>query len=229
MDEKLKNIYKHMIDFGLSALTHANYHANYHGMYANPHWNELSVIQAAHAAEIFIKARIAQEHPLLIFEKMPTPDSNLGRNLELQDLFENGRTYQYQDLPDRLWATTGIQLPNITLYKTFGKLRNTVQHFMFPEGRDLGTETLNFVFNVIDPFICECWGLHAIDCNEDDVAYGYFIPSLLEKGILFTVSKDAANDIDTGETSYMEIEWPENNPTYKIEMLRRIKAAKNLP
>lgn len=60
-----------MLDLGLGALAHANRHAAYAPM-ENHRWPELSIIQAAHAAELLIKARIAQEHPLLIFEKLPS-------------------------------------------------------------------------------------------------------------------------------------------------------------
>ncbi len=61
----------------------------------------LCVVHAAHAAEILLKARIAQEHPLLIFSKLPkslpTKDA-----LTLIDLLENGRTLSYDELPDQL-------------------------------------------------------------------------------------------------------------------------------
>lgn len=66
----LKGIWEHIRDLGLGALAHAHRHAAYAAM-ENPRWPELSVLQAAHAAELLIKARIAQEHPLLIFEQLP--------------------------------------------------------------------------------------------------------------------------------------------------------------
>ncbi len=67
MNDILKNVANNMLELGLGALTHANRHAAYQDP-VNDKWGELSVLQAAHAAEILIKARIAQEHPLLIME-----------------------------------------------------------------------------------------------------------------------------------------------------------------
>lgn len=69
MNPALKDVWKHMLDLGLGALAHANRHAAYYDM-ENARWPDLSVIQAAHAAELIIKARIAEEHPLLIFEQL---------------------------------------------------------------------------------------------------------------------------------------------------------------
>ena len=65
-----ESISKHMLSLGLGALAHANYHAHLYSV-ENDKWSELSVLQAGHAAEILIKARISQEHPLLIFEQLP--------------------------------------------------------------------------------------------------------------------------------------------------------------
>lgn len=70
MNNELRNVAENMRELGLGALTHANRHAAYQDI-VNDKWAELSVLQAAHAAEILIKAKIAEEHPLLIFEKFP--------------------------------------------------------------------------------------------------------------------------------------------------------------
>src|SRR5690242_8785771 len=70
VNPELKGIWEHIRDLGLGALAHANRHAAYAAM-ENPRWPDLSVLQAAHSAELLIKARIAQEHPLLIFEQLP--------------------------------------------------------------------------------------------------------------------------------------------------------------
>lgn len=124
LDKQLRTVHKHMRGLGLGALAHANWHANYHS-FENDWWSELSVLQAAHAAEILIKARIAQRHPLLIFEHLPKPPA-IKTKLSLEHLLQQGRTYQYSELPDRLWAATGIMVPNLSLYKSFGRLRNSI-------------------------------------------------------------------------------------------------------
>lgn len=58
MHTDFKNIHNHMLKFGLGALTHANWHANFVSCH-NDKWGELAVLQAAHEAEILLKARIA--------------------------------------------------------------------------------------------------------------------------------------------------------------------------
>ena len=147
----LSEVWTHMRELGLGALAHANRHAAYSG--DNARWPELSVLQAAHAAELLIKARIAEEHPLLIFEELPGATKAAGPMLDVQDLFKYGRTLQWTNLPGRLWAATGLEIPNRECFDNFGRLRNGLQHFGPAGDVDAGSETLRFVFKVIDPFI----------------------------------------------------------------------------
>jgi hypothetical protein len=186
----------------------------------NPDWHELAVLQAAHAAELLIKARIAQEHPLLIFEHLPRSTQAVGVQLDLEDLFSRGRTFQWADLPERLWAATGLVLPNKERFDRFGKLRNGIQHFGPPPGRDATDETLRFVFEVIDPFINSCWGLFAIDYDEDHEPYVYFVHALVSRRIMFLVSPDAAATFDG-----WEVDWSEATQGYKQEMETRVRSA----
>lgn len=188
MNRELEGIWEHMRDLGLAALAHANRHAAYCDP-ENSRWSELSILQAAHAAEIIIKARIAQEHPLLIFEEFPKLPKDEGIPLTIQCLFEKGKTVQWSDLPTRLWATTGIKIPNQRSFEDFGKLRNGIQHFSpIPCNIDASNTTLKFVFEVIDPFINDCWGLFAIDYDEDYDSYEYFPNTLIRMEIPFLVS-----------------------------------------
>lgn len=212
-----------MLALGVGSLAHANCHAAYsdmgHGRWPVPErWSDLSVLQAGHAAEIFIKARIAQEHPLLIFDQFPRSTKSLGSELDVVDLFKSGRTVQWSDLPERLWATTGIKLPNLERYDSFGKLRNGLQHFGPTQGLDTGGETLKFVFEVIDPFINQCWGLFAVDFDENTEEYNYFTGTLVSREILFLVSPDAASEYENWEA-----DWSEVSDDYRIEMQRRVK------
>ncbi len=168
-----------MRSLGLAALAHANWHANYLSTESD-YWPEMSVIQAAHAAEILIKARIAQEHPLLIFEQLPKPKKD--ELLSVEDLIQTGRTYQYADLPHRLWATTGFVLTNLEKYQSFGRLRNAIQHFA-PPNKDHASEAIDFIYEVIDPFINEAWGLFAVDYNEDYEHPKYLVEGLIRRGV----------------------------------------------
>jgi len=206
-----------MLRLGLGALAHANWHAAYYS-HENDQWNELSVLQAAHAAEILIKARIAEEHPLLIFEQLPKAREE-GQKISFLRLLGDGRTILYRDLPDRLWATTGIHLADLENFKEFGFLRNMVQHFAAPTEIDLSQRTLEFIFGVIDPFINQCWDEFAIDFNEDHEPYEYFAPVLLAREIEFLVSPECAYDF-----RHMRIEWPKNG-VYRNTMERRFADA----
>lgn len=165
MHPDLKNVAEHMKDLGLGALTHAMRLSLYSDP-GNPFWGELSVLHGAHAAEILIKARIAAEHPLLIFDEIPRSTQTGGELLAFQDLVQKGRTIEFQDLPERLWATTGQRLSEPGVFKEFGRLRNAIQHFASPAGNP-SARTLEFVFKVLDPFLIENWGLFAIDFNEE--------------------------------------------------------------
>lgn len=217
MHVELKSVWQHMQQLGLGALAHANWHANYHS-YENEHWPELSVLQAAHAAEILIKARIAQEHPLLIFDQVPRSSQSQSDQLDLQSLFERGRTIQFSDLPERLWAATSQRIPRLDLYTAFGQLRNCVQHFAVPKV-DCSSRATEFIYGVIDPFINQHWGLFAIDYNEDTEPHEYLVQGLVERGVQFLVSPGSAECV-----KLEELVWA--NDAYEKEMTRRFLAAR---
>jgi len=220
MNADLQGVWEHIRDLGLGALAHANRHAAYAAM-ENARWPDLSVLQAAHAAELLIKARIAQEHPLLIFDQLPRSTQVGGPHLDLSDLFRVGRTVQWSDLPERLWASTGLTLLNRERYDAFGKLRNGLQHFAPAHGIDPGEETLRFVFDVVDPFINQCWGLFAIDYDEDDEPYVYFVHALVSREIPFLVSHGAAAAYE-----HWDVDWDTASGAYSAEMQRRVRAAR---
>ncbi|AHG76903.1 hypothetical protein [Mannheimia varigena] len=215
MNDELKNVSSHMLELGLAALQHANWHSNYFSM-ENHMWHELSVLQAAHAMEILIKARIAQEHPLLIFEQLPKQSKD-SESLDFKSLFMRSKTIQYSELPDRLWAVTGITIINRDLYDSFGKLRNFIQHFSAPIDRNCSEETILYIYKVIDPFINECWGLSAINYNEDTEPYLYLLENLISREIEFSVPKEALkyelNSIDFSNCSdsYKQIMYSKFN------------------
>jgi hypothetical protein len=211
-----------MMRLGRGALSHANWHANYTSV-DNDLWPQLSVLQAAHAAEILIKARIAEEHPLLIFETWPRPSAD-GADLSLETLLESGRTIAFSELPARLWATTGIRLSGGERYRSFLRLRNAIQHFTYPTTVDVAAEALRFIYEVIDPFINDCWGLYAIDHNEDHEPYVYLVGGLLNREIPFLVSPDSVPAF-----AYCETDWPTKNASYCDLMRSRLAAAQEPP
>ena len=197
MHKDLLKIHEHMQLFGRSSLAHAltllitPTNDSDYGYYQS----ELAVLMAAHAAEILLKSRIAEEHPLLIFSKIPT--SNKRDLLDIEALFETGRTIQYFDVPERLWAATGYKLKNQNLYFNFGNLRNNVQHFIRSKSKlYLKRATLEFVFNVVDPFLQDFWSGYAITCFEHPEysdEYRNLIRTLFFWEIDFTYPKDYEN------------------------------------
>src|SRR5438270_490949 len=100
MNPDLRHVSGNMKDLGLGALTHA-LRLSLYSTQENPSWGDLSVLNAAHAAEILIKARLVAEHPLLIFTQIPKSTQVGGAMLDFEDLFARGQTVDFQDLPER--------------------------------------------------------------------------------------------------------------------------------
>lgn len=191
MNPELKGVAEHMRELGLGSMQHALRLSLYDGG-DNRWWGELSVLHAAHAAEILIKARIAQEHPLLIFQQVPKPAPGRVDPLSFEELLESGMTLQYSELPQRLWAATGSRIAREDLYGKFGRLRNSIQHFASPKA-DPRERTLEFIFGVVDPFIGEQWDLYAIDYNEEfGDHYEHILGTLIERDLRPRLSPDAA-------------------------------------
>ena len=141
-------------------------------------WHYLSVLQAAQAAELFIKARIAEEDP----EKIYVPKSD-------------SRTIGYKELPTTLFKTITYKISNQELYCSFGKLRNDIQHLLIPGGYNLKQETTRFIFEVIDPVINDFWGLNVLNYIDKDVddLDKFIFTDLLKANIKFRVTDSYKN------------------------------------
>lgn len=163
MHPDTRNIAGHMREFGLALLGHALKGATFSEC-ANAYAHAISVVTAANAAEILIKARIAEEHPLLIFTKLPHPDP--AQLLDIDALMEKGRTLMYEDLPSILWAATGYRINLLEQYKKFGRLRNTITHLAVPD-EDLSAEVYHFIFQVLEPIVWDFWKEDIIGYYED--------------------------------------------------------------
>jgi hypothetical protein len=175
MNSELKNISQHILELGIGVLSQAQRNSLYTSYGSDSRLDEgiFGVLQAAHAAELIIKAAIADQHPLLIFSTLPKSTKVDGSFLSLNDLFESAKTIQYFDLPEKLWATTGYRIENLEAFHSFGKLRNCIQHFATPD-RNIRTETSQFVYQVIDPILQHFWNDYAVsyvdlDGYEDDI------------------------------------------------------------
>lgn len=177
-------ISNHMKEFGLNLLGRAIHDATFNEM-CQPFARASAVTFAAQAAEILIKARIAEEHPLLIFSKLPSQTSTQD-TLTIAELFESGKSYAYEELPNLLWATTSMRLEGLEEYKNFGRLRNKIMHFAVPD-IELANETLRFSINVMEPLIEKFWNVSALQYAEDwddaIVSEGYLKERLVGLGI----------------------------------------------
>lgn len=154
----------------------------------NEHWAQMSVLNAAHAGELFLKALIAREHPLLIFRDLFSLDDKRSDFLEIDHLLKSGRTHDFEKLPQVLWAVTGIRLPDMDSFDRLRRARNAVQHFCAPEDVNLSATALQFIYRNIDPLIRDCFDIFAIEYHEDHgVSYDYVVQCLMGLNLKFSL------------------------------------------
>lgn len=101
----------------------------------------------------------AEEHPLLIFTKLPRPKSSSKDRLNIRMLLTDPRTrtLTFGELPDRLWAVTGYRILDLPRFENFGRLRNTITHLGVPSGVDFTEETYRFSYQIMNPMIQHFW------------------------------------------------------------------------
>lgn len=192
MNEELRGIPLRILGLARAALTQANHHAVYMDP-GNEHWPLMSVLNTAHAGELFLKAIIATEHPLLIFKDLVSLDDKNLVELDLQSLLARGRTHDFERLPQVLWATTGLRVPNSACYERLRQARNAIQHFCPPDVCDLNALSLEFIYTILDPLIAERFGIYAIEHHEDHgVSYDYIVACLLRRELRFSIPRDFA-------------------------------------
>ncbi len=187
MNEGLREIPDRILSLATAALTQANMHAAFMDP-GSEHWPLMSILNTAHAGELFLKAIIASEHPLLIFKDLFGLDDNRADELDLNMLLQRGRTHDFEKLPKILWAVAGIRMPNPECYDRMRNARNAIQHFCAPDIEDIGGLSLEFIYTIIDPLIAERFGLFAIEYHEDhSVGYDYLVGCLLRRQLRFSV------------------------------------------
>jgi hypothetical protein len=179
MHPDTREVAAHMREFGLSILGRAISDATFSEM-TRPFAHALSVVHAARGAEIVIKARIAEEHPLLIFSRLPALSSTPGQ-LTIGQLFEHGRSIEYFDLPNVLWAATGYRIRQLEAYRSFGSLRNRIIHFAVP-AINHSLEALRFCVEVMEALVHDFWDdsaiRHAAEWESGILTEGYLLEAL---------------------------------------------------
>jgi len=192
MHAELENIPGRILDVATGALIQANQHA----VFLDPgleHWDHMAVLNAATAGELFLKAIIAKEHPLLIFRDLFHLDQPDSSEMNISRIIEKGRTYEFDKLPKLLWVTTGERLPDIEVFEELRQARNSIQHFCAPDNVDFRDLALRFIYKNIDPMIRDHFGMFAIEYHEDlSVGYDYVVGTLLRREILFSIPDDFA-------------------------------------
>jgi hypothetical protein len=191
MHEALKDIPERILSVAIGALIQANQHAVYYdpGM---DHWTDMSILNAATAGELFLKAIIAKEHPLLIFRDLFQLDDPINADLKLEHVIQKGRTYDLEQLPKLLWVSTGERLPDLDSFDKLRKARNAIQHFCSPSHTgDLRRLALAFLYKNIDPLINRHFGLCAVEYHEDtSVGYDYVVECVIRNELLFSIPDD---------------------------------------
>ncbi len=187
MHQILSEIPRRILENAEGALTQANTHAVYMDPW-NQHWAQMAVLHAALAGELFLKAIIAKEHPLLIFRDLYNLDQPQKQNISLDEIITNGRTYNFEHLPRLLWVTTGERISHPSSFDRLRKARNSVQHFCLPDGVDLKALSLEFLYKNIDPLIHKHFGMNAVEHHEDhSVSYDYVISCLIGHELRFSI------------------------------------------
>ena len=189
--DKIK-IASQMRDFGLSMVAKGVVNATF-SEHGEPYSHAMGLVQVANGFEILIKSKIVEEHPLLVFSKIPKEANLLDGNIKMEDLIEHGQTIMYSELPDRLWATTGYKIEPIELYNKFGRIRNQIIHFAIPN-ISLSEFTLEFTFKVIEKAINTWWDTTILDyAQEYDDAFIENIFEVLDNlklESIYTVDED---------------------------------------
>ena len=169
-----------MRDFGLAMVAKGIVNATFseHGV---PYSHAMGLVHVANGVEVLIKSKIVEEHPLLVFSKIPKEANVYGGNIKIEDLLEHGQTIMYSELPDRLWATTGYKIEPVELYNKFGRIRNQIIHFAVPE-ISLSDLTLEFTFKIIEKAINSWWDITILDYVQeyDDVIFEHIFQRLEE-------------------------------------------------
>ena len=190
MNRELRQIPTRILTLAEGALSQANTYA----VYSDPgleHREFMSVLSAAHARELFLKAIIAKEHPLLIFKDIFLLDDSRAEKLDLNTLLQRGRTHDFEKLPQIVWAVTGVRIPNSNCYERLRKVRNAVQHFVAPPDENLRSLSLEFIYTILDPLIHRHFNIYAIEHHEDPgVGYDYVVATLLRNNLKFSIPAD---------------------------------------
>lgn len=169
-----------MREFGLYMVAKGAINATFSEC-GSPYAHAMGVVHVANGFEVLIKAKIVEEHPLLIFTKIPKDSHTEDNDIKINDLLEYGQTIMYSELPHRLWAATGYKISDLNLYNDFGKIRNQIIHFAVPEIQ-LNDLTLKYTFEVVEKAVNEWWDTTILEyASRYDCEYCEYVFEQLER------------------------------------------------
>ena len=183
-----REIPNRILSLAMAALCQANMHSAFMDP-SSQYSPQIGILNAAHAAELFIKAIISTQHPLLIFKDIFILDDKSDIYPDVSTLIERGRTHDFEKLPQILWITTGIRIPNLTSFEKVRKIRNAVQHFCAPDSENLWNVALEFIYTNIDPLIKRFFSAYAIHFHHD-VFYDHLVASIVRSQCRFSIPDD---------------------------------------
>ena len=187
MHPALREISPRILANAVGALTRANTDA----VYSDPgmeHRDDICILSSALAGELFLKAIIAAEHPLLIFRDLFHLDQPANSHFDVEEIVRSGRTYGFEHLPRLLWVATGERISDPANYEAVRSARNSVQHFCSPGDISLRKLSLKFIYKNVDPLVHKHFGICAIEYHEDiHVSYDYVVSCLIAHELEFSI------------------------------------------
>jgi hypothetical protein len=154
------------------------------------HRDHLCILSAALTGELFIKAAIAEEHPLLIFKDLFHLEPHITEPFVIDDVILNSRTYNFEHLPKLLWVAANERV-DLDLFDRVKKARNAVQHFCTPT-LPLRRLSLEFLYLIVDPLAYRRFGINCVEYHEDHVGYDYVVECLLRNELPFSIPDNFA-------------------------------------
>ena len=165
MDQSVRDMHRNMRTTGMLLFRDAF-------MEAATSKSNMCVVHAAQAAEILLKARIAQKEPLSIFTPLPKKHTKEGVTPSLIQLIKDRHTIQYSKLPQQLKKICDIEIEDSKQqYQKFGEIRNQIIHLSITSEKKLDDLTLDYLLNFLDPLVVKFWGYSVFDFIKRDYFY----------------------------------------------------------